>query len=204
MTPLVQAENASFSTKIIAGDAAVLARRYASALYDLADEQKQLDAVAGDLRNLRTLGHECAEFSAAAQNPRLKRSDLEKAMKQVSITAGLNALTANFLGLLAKNRRLDLLPAMVDGFLAELAQRRGEFSADVRAAQALTPAQQEALAAQLRNLAGGKVHMSVREDKSLLGGLVVKMGSRLIDASVKGKLERLERQLKSGTSKGVA
>ena len=204
MTPLVQAENTSFSTKIIAGDAAVLARRYASALYALADEQKQLDAVSADLRALRGLYHESAEFQSASLNPRLKRGDLVKAMKQVADVAKFNALTGNFLGLLAQNRRLDLLTGMIDGFLAELAERRGEYSADVRVATALTPAQTESLAAQLRDLAGGKVHLAVREDKSLLGGLVVKMGSRLIDASVKGKLERLERQLKTNTSKGAA
>ncbi|MFY9287167.1 MAG: F0F1 ATP synthase subunit delta [Alphaproteobacteria bacterium] len=194
------------TTQIIAGDAAILARRYAGALYELADEQKQLDAVASDLRALRNLQQESTEFRAIAAHPRLTRAQLVKAMRQVAETAKLNKLTANFLMAVAQKRRLPELPAMIDNFLSELATRRGEYSAEVRSATPLSAAQQELLAGNLRELAGGKVHITVREDASLLGGLVVKLGSRLIDASVKAKLARLERQLKSQshTQKGAA
>jgi F-type H+-transporting ATPase subunit delta len=192
---------------IIAGDTAVLARRYAQALYELADEQKQLDAVAADLRMLRNLHRDSAEFRYVATQPRLTRAQLVKSMQQVATTANLNKLTGNFLSLVAQNRRLSHIGAIIETFLAELASRRGEYTADVSTAQALSPAQEEQLAVKLRELAGGKVHLSVREDKSLIGGIMVKMGSRLIDASVKTKLQRLERQLKSQSSdlqKGVA
>ncbi len=185
---------------IVAGDTAVLARRYAKALYELAEEQKQMDAVAADLRMLRSLQHDSAEFRYVAFQPRLTRAQLVKAMQQVTATANLNKLTGNFLSLVAQNRRLSNLAAIIEAFLAELAARRGEYSADVCSAQALTPAQEEQLAVKLRELAGGKVHLSVRQDKSLIGGLTVKLGSRLIDASVKTKLQRLERQLKSPSS----
>jgi F-type H+-transporting ATPase subunit delta len=175
----------------------VIARRYAGALYELAHEQKQLDAVAADLHALKGLYSESADFRNFATNPNFTRAELVKAARQIAEKSGFSSLTANFLALAAQNRRLPQLIGICDAFLAELAARRGEFTAEVRTAQTLTPQQQEQLAAQLHNLAGGKVHMIVAEDKSLLGGLVVKIGSRLIDVSIKSKLARLERQLKS-------
>ena len=181
----------------VSGDAAILARRYAGALYELAEEQKQLDAVAGDLRNLKALAQESREFQMITGNPNLPRAQLVKAVQELATAAKFNKLTGNFLALVAQNRRLNALTAMCDAFLAELAEKRGEFSAEVRTARALTPPQHEQLAAQLQTLTGGKVHMTVAEDKSLIGGLIVKLGSKLIDASIKSKLARLERQLKN-------
>jgi F-type H+-transporting ATPase subunit delta len=182
---------------IVSGTAAVLARRYAGALYALADERKDVDSVAADMRILKTLERESSEFSVLAHNPRLPRAALVKAVRQVAAAAKFSFLTSNFLGLLAQGRRLSLLPAICEQFLAELASRRGEFTAEVRTARPLSHTQEEQLATSLRTLAGGRVHLSVKEDKSLLGGIVVRMGSRLIDTSVRGKLERLSRVLKS-------
>lgn len=187
------------ANQVIAGDAAILARRYAGALYDLAEEQKQLDAVASDLRSLRSLNQESAEFQYIAGHPRLTRKQLVQSAQAIAKSASLNPLTGNFLALIAQNRRLSIIGAIIEAFLGELAKRRGEFTAEVRSAKVLSTAQQEQLAGKLRDLAGGKVHVSVREDASLLGGLTVKLGSRLIDASIKTKLARLERQLKSQT-----
>lgn len=186
------------ASPIIAGEAAVLARRYAGALYDLAAEQKQLDTVAADLRALRRLRQESQEFQFISSQPRLTRAQLVRAAQQTAAAAGLSELTSNFLALIARNRRLDLLSAMINAFLADLAARRGEFTAEVSAAHALSPAQEEQLAAKLGTWVGGRVHLSVRKDPGLLGGLVVRLGSRLIDASTKTKLARLERQLKTG------
>ncbi len=183
--------------RIIANDAAILARRYANALYELAEEQKQLDTVAADLRGLKGLLHDSLEFQQVVDHPRLSRVQLLAAMKQVAVSAKLNNLTGNFLALLAQNRRLAYLDVIVDAFMAHLAVRRGEYTAEIRAAKALTQKQQDQLATQLQQLAGGKIHMIIKEDASLLGGLIVKLGSRLIDASLKGKLARFERALKS-------
>ena len=185
------------SNPIIAGDAAILARRYAGALYTLAEEEKQLDAVATDLRSLKVIEQGSSEFRSIAHHPRLTRAQLIKAMEQVSKAAKFNNLTSNFLALVAQNRRLSELRPMIDVFLMELAARRGEYTADVRTARALSGVQQEQLAVKLRELAGGKVHLAISEDKSLIGGIIVKLGSHLIDASISSKLARLERQLKS-------
>ena len=181
----------------VAGDMAVVARRYAGTLFELAEEQNALDSVAGDMRGLKDLTHESSEFRTLAGNPNFTRAELVKAVQEIAKAAKFNTLTGNFLALAAQNRRLSQLGAMCDAFLAELAAKRGECAADVRTARALTPSQEQQLAAQLQTLAGGKVHMRVREDKSLIGGLMVKIGSKLIDASIKSKLARLERQLKS-------
>ena len=175
----------------------MLARRYANALYGLAEEQKQLDAVAEDMRGLAAMLGEYPDFRAMTQNPLLKGGELAGAVEKIAAAAKFGKLTGNFLQLLVRNRRLDLRGAMIAAFLADLAAKRGEFSAEVQTAKALTPAQQEQLAAQLERLAGGKVHINLREVPDLLGGLRIKLGSRLIDASVKGKLARLERALKS-------
>jgi len=187
----------SKNATLVAGDAAVLARRYARALYELASEQKQLDSVAANLSSLKALLQDSDEFRHVTQNPRLTRNQLADTMQKVAAAAKLGFLTQSFLTLLARNRRLACLGHVADMFMADLLAARGEHTAEVIAPKALEPAQQEQLVKQLDKVAGGKVHLVVREDPSLLGGLMVKWGSRLIDASVKGKLARLERQLKS-------
>lgn len=181
----------------ITGDAAVLARRYSGALYDLSVDSKQLDAVAADMRFLQVLQHESAEMRLIASHPRLTEKQRIAAVQALSSSAKLNALTTNFLGLLAQKHRLSLMGDMARAFLSRFAAERGEFTAEVVSAKPLSAAQQEKLATTLHELAGGKVHLSLREDTSLLGGLVVKLGSKLIDASVKSTLARLERQLKA-------
>jgi F-type H+-transporting ATPase subunit delta len=183
--------------KLISGNAALLARRYAGAFYELAESEKNLDAAAADLRTLQQLANTNADFIAVANHPRLTRAQLVKMAETVAKSLKLGKLTGKFLALVAKHRRLSILPAIIDAYLTQLAARRGEFTASVRSAAALTQQQTEQLAARLATLAGGKVHLDLYEDKNLIGGLTVRLGSRLIDASIKSKLERLERKLKS-------
>jgi len=173
-----------------------LALRYATALYDLADERAALDLVADDLRSLRTLIAESADLRRMILSPVIGRADQGKAIAVLAERAALQPLTRNFLGLLARNRRLFALPAMIERFLAALAFRRGEVTAEVAAAQALSPAQRDRLGEQLRRAVGQKVSVELSVDPSLLGGLVVKIGSRMVDASLKGKLRRLEMVMK--------
>lgn len=173
-----------------------LAERYAAALFELAEERRLLDAVAADLRNLRQLIDESADLRRLIRSPVLGRAALGKAVAALAARAEFQPITANFLGLLARNRRLFALPDMITGFLAELARRRGEVTAEVTAAQALSSAQQEALGTQLRAAVGQKVAVDIRIDPSLLGGLMVKLGSRMVDASLKSKLHRLQLAMK--------
>lgn len=173
-----------------------LGGRYATALYQLADEQKLLDAVAEDLRNLRSLIDESADLRRLIRSPVLTRTQQGDAIAALSERVGFRPLVRNLLGLLAKNRRLFTLPAVIDAYLAELAARRGEVTAHVTSAQPLTEAQRQALDERLRRAIGGKVAVELRVDPNLLGGLIVKLGSRMVDASLSSKLHRLQLAMK--------
>jgi F-type H+-transporting ATPase subunit delta len=173
-----------------------LADRYAAALFDLADERKALDQVADDLRQLRALLGESDDLRRLVRSPILSRREQAKAIAAVAQRAGLSPLTCNFLGLVAQNRRLFAAPGMITAFLARLASRRGEVTAEVVSAQELTPVQLGAVNDQLKKAMGSKVAVEVRVDPGLLGGLVVKIGSRMVDASLRSKLHRLQLAMK--------
>jgi len=173
-----------------------LAQRYAAALFELADAKHQLDAVAADLGGLAKVVDDSADFRRLINSPVLSRADQGKAVAAIAEKAGLNALTAKFLGLLAKNRRLFALPAIIGAFKKILATRRGEMTAEVWSARPLSAAQESALADAIKRAHGAKVTMEVRQDPSLIGGLVVKVGSRMIDSSIRTKLQKLQLAMK--------
>jgi F-type H+-transporting ATPase subunit delta len=181
----------------VAGEQAILASRYVDALYSLAEEQDMVDVVMTDLRGLRRLWDESPEWRFVACDPRLDMSAVTEAVANVIRVCDFEELTGHFLSVVAQNRRLSLLPVLIDAFLDEAARRRGEFRAEVRSARVLSPSQRDALAAALNTLTGGKTHLTVTEDASLIGGLTVRFGSRFIDASVKTRLDLLERSLRA-------
>lgn len=173
-----------------------LAERYAAALFELADDRHELDAVANDLRELRAMLTASGDLLRLVRSPVLTRAEQAKAMAAIAADAKLSQLTGDFIGVVARNRRLFAVPAMIEAFLARLAERRGEVTAEVTAAQPLTEAQQSALGDQLRNVVGSKVAVDVRVDPSLLGGMMIKIGSRMVDGSLKGQLQRLQLSMK--------
>ena len=173
-----------------------LAERYAAALYELADEGKALDRVAADLRSLARALDDSADLTRLIRSPVLGRQDQGRAIQAILDKMGADALTAKFLGLVAQNRRLFALPAMIRAYLAELARRRGEIAAEVTSAQALSAAEADAVTAALRQAVGAKVTVETRVDPSLLGGMVVRVGSRMVDSSLKTKLQKLELAMK--------
>ena len=173
-----------------------LAGRYASALFELADGAKQLDAVAEELRGLKQLIDDSEDLRTLIRSPLYDRDQQGKAMAALLDKAGASDLTRRFVLVVASNRRLFALPAMIDAYLRELARRRGEVTAQVTAARALTPDQETALGAALKNIVGGKVEVDLKVDPSLIGGLVVRVGSRMIDNSLRTKLEKLQFAMK--------
>jgi F-type H+-transporting ATPase subunit delta len=175
-----------------------LAERYAAALFELADERRELDPVATDLRQLRAMLHDSADLTRLVKSPILSRDEQGKAIAALAERAALSALVRDFLAVVARNRRLFAMPAMIEAYLAKLAERRGEVTAEIVAAQPLSEAQLGALGEQLRRGAGRRVSLEVRVDPSLLGGLVVKLGSRMVDASLSSKLRRLQLAMKAG------
>ena len=174
-----------------------LAERYAAALFDLADERRALDAVAGDLRELRTMLHESGDLARLLRSPVVSRDEQGKAVAALSERAGLAPLTRDFLGLVAKNRRLFAVPAMIEAYLRKLAERRGEITAEVTVAHPLNEARQAVLLEQLRRTVGARVVVDIRVDPSLLGGMIVKIGSRMVDASLNSRLQRLRLAMKA-------
>ncbi|MBF0356294.1 MAG: F0F1 ATP synthase subunit delta [Alphaproteobacteria bacterium] len=173
-----------------------LAERYASALYQLAEEGGALDKVAQDLKDLKAMVAASEDLRRFLKNPIHSRAEHELALLSLAVKAGFNDLTRRFLGLVARSRRQDALPAMIGAFLARLAKSRGEMTAQVKAAQALSDAQTADLKAQLAKSVGGKVDLDVTVDPSLLGGLIVRLGSRMIDTSLKTKLQHLKLSMK--------
>ncbi|GAB4237602.1 MAG: F0F1 ATP synthase subunit delta [Kiloniellaceae bacterium] len=173
-----------------------LAGRYASALLDLADEQKVLDQVADDLKALRSLVSESEDLRRLLSSPVFSREEQSKAMAALMEKAGIGDLTRRFVLVVADNHRLFALPAMIEAYLAELAQRRGEITAEVTAARSLSDSQQAALLEALRSAVGSKVQLDLKVDPALIGGLVVKVGSRMVDSSLRSKLQRLQLAMK--------
>jgi len=173
-----------------------LAARYAAALFELADEAKQLDSVATDLRAVKAMIEGSGELRRLVRSPVLSRADQARAMGAVLQQAGVGDLVRRFVALVAENRRLFALVDMIDAYLAELARRRGEVTATVTSATALSEAQTASVTDALRRAVGGKVAVELRTDPSLIGGLVVKVGSRMIDSSLKSKLQRLQLVMK--------
>ena len=179
-----------------AGIKASLAGRYASALFDLASEAGTVTAVEADLDQLAAALHESAELRALIRNPEVSREQIGKIMSGVAGYLGLAELTRNFLGVLAHNRRISDLPGMIRAFHAIAAAQRGEVTAEVASAHALTDAQIATLEQKLRAREGRTVKLRTRVDPDLLGGLVVTVGSRRIDGSIRTRLNSLAHAMK--------
>lgn len=174
-----------------------VAGRYASALFDLADNAKSLDQVAQDLTDFRKMANESPELSRLLASPVIGRDLQSKALLAVLDAAGIKGLTRSFVGTVAANGRARELIAMATAFLAELASRRGETTASVTSAVPLSPQQLQQLSDSLRSVLGGaKVSIDARVEPEILGGLVVKVGSRLFDSSIRSKLQRLQLAMK--------
>lgn len=173
-----------------------IAGRYATALYDMADEAKQLDAVADDLRGLKGLLAESDDLRRLVRSPLIGRQNQIKAMLAVLKKAGVNDLTRRFIGVVGENRRLFALSGIIEAYLETLASRRGEETAYVASAVALNDDQQTRLADSLKTAVGSQVRIETEVDPSLIGGLVVRVGSRMIDSSVKTKLQRMQLAMK--------
>jgi len=173
-----------------------LAERYAVALYDLAEGAKALDAVADDLKALNQAIAEVPDLRRVLTSPVLSRADQSKAIAAVLEKAGANELTRRFVGTIAQNRRLAALAEINKAYLSLLAEKRGEVLAEVVAAQALTDAQVAKIQDALKGTYGSKVVVDVKVDAGLIGGLIVKVGSKLIDHSLKTKLMRLQLAMK--------
>ena len=179
------------SSGMSGGIQASLAGRYALALFDLAQEGRQVDAVSQSLTSLREALASSEDLRRLTTSPRVGRGDAAKAIDGVAITLKLDPLTTNFLGVLAKNGRLSQLGAAIRAFSTLAANARGEATAEVVSAHPLDDDQVAALKAKLRQRLGREVAVDLAVDPAILGGLIVKLGSQQIDGSIRTKLNSL-------------
>lgn len=175
---------------------ASVAGRYASALFDLSLEQNQLAKVEQDLARFQALYDESADLRRLVRSPVISANEQQKAIGTILDRAGIGGLAGNFLRLISRNRRLFAAPDMVKAFRRLAARARGEVEADVTSAIPLSEAQLQTLRETLRASVGKEVTIATRVDPALLGGLVVKMGSRMVDSSLRTKLNSLKTRMK--------
>jgi F-type H+-transporting ATPase subunit delta len=178
------AQNGSEAGPLVAG----VAGRYASALFELARDERQVDSVAENLERFGALLKESADLSRLVRSPVFTGEEQAAAIGAVLEKAGIQGLAANFIRLAAANRRLFALPDMIRAFRTLVRESKGIVRAEVRVAEKPSDAVLEEIRASLRDVAKSEIEVDLQVDPSLIGGLVVKMGSRMVDASLRTKL----------------
>ena len=178
------------------GIRASLAGRYASALFDLARDQRQVESVGNSLDALGQALLDSKDFAELVSSPLVSRDEAGKAFAAIAPQLKLDPITTNFLGVLARNGRKNELRAVIRAFRRLASEHRGETAAEVVTARPLNDDQVAALKTQLRARAGRDVAIEATVDPDILGGIVVKLGSQQIDASIRTKLNRLAQAMK--------
>ena len=173
-----------------------MAGRYATALYELALETRALDPVKADLDRFDALVEESPDLRRLVRSPVFTAEEQERALAAVLEKAGIGGLAVKFLGLVAKNRRLFAIRDMVKAFRALVSRHKGETRAEVTAAEPLSDNHLNALKAALKSTTQKEVALDIRIDPAILGGLIVKLGSRMVDASLKTKLNSIKLAMK--------
>ncbi|MEP2920779.1 F0F1 ATP synthase subunit delta [Sulfitobacter sp.] len=181
-------EPASISTGI--------AQRYATAVFELAKEAKKVKAVETDLTALQDAMSTSDDFRALIHSPIYTRDQQAGAVSALAKKMKLSPMMANTLSLMAQKRRLFVLPQLVQTLRDIIAEDKGEVTADVTTAKALTKTQAEKLAASLKKTTGKTVTLNQTVDESIVGGLIVKVGSKMIDTSIRSKLNSLQNVMK--------
>ena len=174
-----------------------MAGRYATALFELARDEKSVDAVKADLDTLDAMMAESPDLLRLVRSPVFGAEEQGKALAAVLDKAGIKGLAYNFLLLVASNRRLFAVRDMIRGFRALVAKHKGEVTAEVTVAEKLSDAHLDALKNALKSVTGGKaVDLNVKVDPAIIGGLTVKLGSRMVDSSLRTKLNSIKHAMK--------
>jgi F-type H+-transporting ATPase subunit delta len=174
-----------------------MAGRYANALFELALEEKALDAVKGDLDTFDALIAANPDLNRLVRSPVYGADEQLRALSAILDKVGIGGMAANFLRVITTNRRLFAVRGMIRGFRALVAKHRGEVSADVTVAEALNGTNLEALKGALKSVTGGKdIDLDIKIDPAIIGGLIVKVGSRMVDSSLRTKLNAIKFAMK--------
>lgn len=179
-------------TSIVTG----MAGRYATALFELAREKDQLDQVLDDLKGFVSLLDESSDLKGLVESPIYSADVQEKAISALLKNAGFSQIVENFLQVIARNNRLFAVEDIIKGYRALLSQHRGEITAEAISATALSEEQQGELRNVLKEIAGQDIELQTKVDPSLLGGLIVRLGSRQIDSSLRTKLNNMKTLMK--------
>jgi len=174
-----------------------LAGRYANAVFELATDQKAVDTVSADLASLRKALESSPDLARLVRSPVFSAADQEKALKSILEKMGASDLSIKFVLLLAQKRRLAALVPIIKAYESLVARSRGETEAEVTSARPLSGPEVEGLKAVLKSRLGKEPRLSTKVDPTLLGGLVVKVGSRMIDSSIRTKLDGLAAAMKA-------
>ena len=170
--------------------------RYATALFELARDQKAVDAVKADLDGFDALLNESADLARLVRSPVFSADSQSRALAAVLDKAGITGISANFLKVLTANRRLFAIADVIRAYRALVAQYKGEATADITVAEKLSDKNLDALKAALKSVTGKDVALNVKVDPSIIGGLVVKLGSRMVDSSLRTKLNSIKHAMK--------
>ncbi len=173
-----------------------IAQRYATAIFEIALENNNLDGLESSVNDLSAALDDSADLRALIGSPLVSRADQEKAIRAVAKKMKLAPVMQKSLGLMAQKRRLFVLPQLIRALRDQLAEQRGEVTAEVISAKALTKTQSDKLAAALKERVGKTVTINATVDESLIGGLVVKVGSKMIDSSIRSRLNSLQNAMK--------
>jgi len=170
--------------------------RYATALFELARDEKSIDAVKADLDRFDILLNDSADLKRLVRSPVFSAEAQSRALSAVLDKAGIAGISANFLKVLTANRRLFAVTDVIRAFRALVAKFKGEASADVTVAETLSDKNLDALKSALKSVTGKDVTLNVKVDPSIIGGLVVKLGSRMVDSSLRTKLTSIKHAMK--------
>ena len=182
------------ASQLASGD--LVSDRYASALYDLAAEKKLVDAVLEDLSNLKLILNDNKELSLVIKSPLITSNDKLNIFENLLKKINANELTTTFIKVIEKNKRFSNLASIITQFININSQKRGDILADVTSADELNDDQKNNITNQLKSILGDKLSLSFDVDKNIMGGLIVKVGSKMIDTSLANKINKLKIAMK--------
>ena len=182
------------TSQLASGD--LIADRYASALYDLAAEKKLVDPVLNDLTNLKSLVNENKDLSLVVKSPLINSQDKLNILESLLQKTQANQLTSTFLKVIEKNKRFAKLASIISEFININSQKRGDVIADITSADELNDEQKNNITKQLKSILGEKLSLSFDVNKNIMGGLIVKVGSKMIDTSLANKINKLKIAMK--------
>ncbi|WP_339113224.1 F0F1 ATP synthase subunit delta [Thioclava sp. GXIMD2076] len=173
-----------------------IADRYATAVFEISKDSGQLDALKGEIDALEVALSESADLQGLIKSPLYSSEEQEASIEAIAKAMGLSATMTHTLGLLAQKRRLYLLPMLLSALSAKIAEEKGEVTANVTSATELSQEQQAKLADALAAKTGKTVQLNIAVDETLIGGMIVKLGSRMVDTSIRSKLASLQTSMK--------